>query len=129
MTDDNRSLASLISDLTEQGSTLIRTEARLLRTELSEKLSKVGTSAIEVLAGAICLLAALLVLLQALVIALANTGLGGGWASLIVGVAVAALGLFLIRNGKSGLDPHEMDPERTRRQLESDARVVKEQVR
>lgn len=129
MNDDSRSLASLIGDLTQQASTLIRTEAKLLRAELSEKMAKVGASAVEVLAGAICLLAALLVLLQALVIALANTGIGGGWASLIVGIAVAVLGLILLRNGSSGLAPKEMTPEKTLQQLENDARAVKEQVR
>lgn len=129
MNDDNRSLASLIGDLTEQGSALVRTEARLLRAELSEKLGKAGASAVEILGGAICLLAALLVLLQALVIALAETGLGGGWASLIVGVVVAILGVILLRAGKAGLDPEEMQPEKTRRQLESDAAMLKEQVK
>jgi hypothetical protein len=129
MTDENRSIASLIGDLTEQGSTLVRTEARLLRVEMGEKLSKFGTSAIEVLAGAICLLAALLVLLQALVIALANTGLGGGWASLIVGVVVAVLGLILVRTGRAGLDPGNLEPEKTKRQFERDVSTVKEQVK
>jgi hypothetical protein len=129
MNEDSRSLATLIGDLTEQASTLVRTEARLLRAELSEKFAKVGASAVEILGGAICLLAALMVLLQALVIALAETGLGGGWASLIVGVAVAVLGLILIRNGSAGLDPGEMAPEKTARQLQEDARTVKEQVK
>ena len=50
MNDDSRSLTTLVGDLAEQASTLIRTEARLLRTELSEKFSKMGTSAIEVVA-------------------------------------------------------------------------------
>ena len=84
---------------------------------------------LRVVAGAICLLAALMVLLQALVIALAETGLGGGWASLIVGVVVAVLGVILVRNGTAGLDPGELEPERTRRQLEADARTLKEQVK
>ena len=129
MSDDNRSLASLIADLATQGGTLVRTEARLLRTELSEKLSRVGASAVEILGGAICLLAALMVLLQALVIALAEAGLGGGWASLLVGVAVAALVLILLRAGKAGLQADEMLPEKTIHQVEQDAQVLKEQVR
>lgn len=129
MTEDNRNLASLIGDLTEQGSALIRTEAKLLRAELSEKISRFGASAVEVLAGAVCLLAALLVLLQALVIALAETGLGGGWASLIVGAAVAILGALLVKRGTGGLEPDELEPERTMRQLKRDVRTVKEQVK
>jgi hypothetical protein len=46
---ENRSLATLVGELTEQGGTLLRTEAKLLRAEISEKLAKAGASAIEVL--------------------------------------------------------------------------------
>ena len=65
---ENRSLATLVSDLAQQVTTLLQTEGRLLRTELSENARKAGAGAIEVLGGAICLMAALMVLLQALVI-------------------------------------------------------------
>ncbi len=127
--NDDRSLTTLVADLAAQGGTLVRTEAKLLRAELTEKLGKVGTSAVEILGGAICLLAALMVLLQALVIALANLGLGGGWASLLVGVAVAALGLVLIRAGRASLELEEIQPEKTMNQVQQDARVLREQVK
>ncbi len=92
----------------------MQTEGRLLRAELSEKMTKVGGLATEVLAGAICILAGLMVLLQALVIALANAGLGAGWASLLVGIVVAGLGAILIRNGTANFSAAELTPERTR---------------
>ncbi len=126
---ENRSLATLVGDLAQQANTLIQTEARLFRAEMSEKLEKAGASAVEVLAGAVCILAGLIVLLQALVIALANAGLGAGWSSLVVGLAVAILGAVLIKNGKSGISASELKPERTQNQLENDARVLKEQVK
>jgi hypothetical protein len=69
------------------------------------------------------------VLLQALVIGLANAGLGAGWSSLLVGVAVAILGVFLLRAGSSSLSPSELAPERTQEQFKRDARVVKDQIR
>lgn len=125
----DRSLATLIGDLTQQASTLVQTEGRLLRAELSEKMTKVGGLATEVLAGAICILAGLMVLLQALVIALANAGLGAGWASLLVGLVVAGLGAMLIRNGSANFTAAELAPHRTQNQLENDARVLKEQVK
>lgn len=125
----DRSLATLIGDLTQQASTLVQTEGRLLRAELSEKMTKVGGLATEVLAGAICVLAGLMVLLQALVIALANAGLGAGWASLLVGLVVAGLGAMLIRNGSANFTAAELAPQRTQNQLENDARVLKEQVK
>ena len=73
---DSRGVATLLSDLAQQVTTLLQTEARLLRAEMSEKFSNVGSGAVEILGGAVCLLAALIVLLQALVIALAEAGLG-----------------------------------------------------
>jgi hypothetical protein len=71
----------------------------------------------------------LIILLQALVIALAKAGLGAGWASLLVGVATAVVGVILLKTGTAGLNPSELEPERTRHQLENDARVLKEQLK
>ncbi|TPM07369.1 MULTISPECIES: phage holin family protein [unclassified Mesorhizobium] len=126
---DGRSLASLVSDLTLQVTTLLQTEARLLRAEISENVSKAGRGAVEVIGGAVCLLASLMVLLQALVIALAKAGLGAGWSSLLVGVVVAVLGVILLRTGMASIAPSELAPDRTQEQLKSDARVIKGQMR
>ncbi|RWO80376.1 phage holin family protein [Mesorhizobium sp.] len=128
-TQDNPSLTGLITDLAQNVTTLVQTEARLFRAELSEKLTKAGAGAAEVLGGAICLLAALLVLLQALVIALTRAGLGAGWSSLLVGVVVAVLGVILLRTGMASMAPSELTPDRTQEQLKRDASVIKEQVR
>src|SRR4029077_5104978 len=121
--------ATLLSDLAQQASTLVQTEIRLLRVELSEKIALMGTGGAEVLAGALCLLAALLILLQALVIALAKLGLGPGWASLLVGIVVAAIGAFLVRNGSAQLSPANLTPTRTQEQVTRDLRVAKEQLK
>ncbi|MGX9147952.1 phage holin family protein [Mesorhizobium sp. 128a] len=126
---EDRSLMTLIGDLSQQVVTLVQTEGRLLRTELSEKAEKAGAGAIEVLGGAICLLAALLVLLQALVIALSKTPLGPGWSSLVVGIIVAVLGVVLLKTGSANMKPSELTPDRTAAQLKSDARVIKDQVK
>ncbi|MER8464805.1 phage holin family protein [Mesorhizobium sp. M1396] len=128
-TQDNPSLATLVTDLTQHITTLVQTEAKLFRAELSEKLTKAGSGAGEVLGGAICLLAALLVLLQALVIALTQAGLGAGWSSLLVGVVVAVLGVILLRTGLASMAPSELAPDRTQEQLKRDANVIKGQVR
>lgn len=126
---ENRGLATLVSDLAQQVTMLLQTEGKLLRAELTENARKAGAGAIEVLGGAICLLAALMVLLQALVIALANAGLGAGWASLLVGVGVASIGMILLRTGSAALSPSELSPDRTQEQLKRDVRIVKDQIR
>ena len=125
---DGRGLGTLVSDLAQQLTTLLKTEGNLLRAEISENAKKAGAGAIEVLGGAILLLAALMVLLQALVIALAEAGLGAGWASLLVGVVVAVVGIILLKKGSAGLSPSELTPTRTAEQLKRDARVAKDQV-
>ncbi len=126
---DSRSLMTLVSDLAQQMTTLFQTEGKLFRAELYEKMAKVGAGAAEVLGGAICLLAALLILLQALVIALANAGLGAGWSSLLVGLLVAGLGMFLLKNGSDAVSSSNLTPDRTQTQLKRDAQVVKEQLK
>jgi hypothetical protein len=127
--NDGRGLITLVSDLAQQVTTLLQTESKLLRSEMTDKLRRLGAGAVEVLGGAICLLAALMVLLQALVIALANAGLGAGWSSLLVGVVVAVLGVFLLRSGAETMKPSELTPERTQEQFKRDVRVVKEQLK
>ena len=126
---DNRSVATLISDLIQQLSTLVQTEGRLLRSELTQSAHKAGAGAMEIAAGAILLLAALLVLLQALVVALANLGLGAGWSSLLVGVVVAAIGAILVKRGTTNMSPSELAPTRTADQLRKDANLAQEQTR
>jgi len=118
-----------VSDLADQASTLVRTEFRLLRTEMSEKFDQVKNGAIEVIAGSICLLVALMVLVQALIIALAEMGLGGGWASLLVGVVLAVFGYVMVKAGSSNMSAANLTPDRTQNQLSQDARAVKEQMR
>ncbi len=75
-------------------------------------------------AGGLLLVAALLVLLQALVLALSKV-MDPIWASLLVGLSVAAVGYLLIRAGKKALSPDALKPDRTARQLRKDAELIK----
>jgi len=105
---EDRSLGTLISDLVQQLSTLVQTEGKLLRSEVRESGRKVASGAIEVMAGAVMLIAALVILLEALVQALARTGMGPAWASLIVGIVVAVVGYFVVQRGAKNLSPEEL---------------------
>jgi xanthine/uracil permease len=121
---ESRTLPELVSQLTTDLATLVRKESELVRTELTEKLHTAGKAVGEIAAGGILLLAALLVLLQALVIALSKV-MDPLWASLLVGVAVAAIGVFLVRTGMKLMKPEHLKPDRTTRQLQKDAELVK----
>jgi hypothetical protein len=125
---DGRSVPELLTDLARSVPELVRQEGQLLRAELSDKFTQIQSGAGSVAAGALLLFAALLVLLQALVIALTEF-VGPGWAALIVGVVVAAVGAVLPKKGADQLKATSLMPERTTNQLQQDKELVKEQVR
>ena len=138
-TTDTRTVPQLLSDLARELTTLFRKEGQLIRAELSEKTSQLAVGLGEAAAGAICLLVALNVLAGALVVAIArigaeaadpaipDTGIGLGWASLIVGVLLAAVGAFLLKRAAANMS--HLTPERSVNQVSQDASLVKEQVR
>lgn len=121
---DPRTLPELVSQLTTDLATLVRQESELVRTEMGEKLEALGKGAGEILAGGIFVLAALGVLLAALVAGLAEY-MHPAFAALLVGVAVAAVGILLIRGGLKALKPSSLAPTRSARQLRKDAQLVK----
>lgn len=127
-TQDPRSLPQLLSALTTDLATLVRKEGELVRAEVSEKLHHTARAGGEIAAGGVFLLAALMVLLQALILALSKV-MDPLWASIIVGVAVGAGGYLLVKTGMKMMQPANMRPERTVRQLGKDAQLVKEQVK
>ena len=124
---DPRSVPQLLADLMNEATTLFRKETKLLRVELSEKITQLQIGAGSALAGAICLLVALNILAGALVIALTEF-MGAGWAALLVGVVIAAIGVILLKKGASDLSPSGLAPTKTMHQVERDAALVKEQV-
>jgi len=139
-TADTRSVPQLLSDLARELTTLFRKEGQLIRAELSEKASQLVVGLGEAAAGAICLLVSLNVLAGALVVAIArigsnhaadpaiqDSGIGLGWASLIVGVLLAVIGAILLKRGASNMS--NLTPERSVNQVSQDANLVKEQVR
>lgn len=122
------SFSELISDLGRDVSSLLSKEANLLRAEVNEKFSMIQTAGGSLAAAGICLLASLLILLQALIVALTNLGLGAGWSSLLVGIVIGAIGLYLLQNGRS-LMGEGIIPKRTQSQVQRDAEMLKEQVK
>jgi uncharacterized membrane protein YqjE len=125
---DQRSIPQLLSAFTHDFTTLIRKESELVRAEFAEKLKQLARGGSELAGGAILLNAALLVLLQALVLGLSKL-MDPAWAAVLVGVVVAIVGVVLLRAGMKASRPSSLTPERTTRQLEKDAQLVKEQVR
>ncbi|MEX6506354.1 phage holin family protein [Jiella sp. M17.18] len=127
---DTRSVPDLLIDLLKETRELISTEGQLVRAEISDKIRQVEMGGGSIAAGAICLLVSLITLAAALVAAIAQIGdMGAGWAALIVGVVLAAIGAALLAKGRSDLRPDNLMPNRTAHELREDSRLVKEQTR
>lgn len=127
---ETKSVPDLLGDLMRETNELFRTEGRLIRSEISDKITQLQVGGGSIAAGAICLLVALNVLAAALVVAVANIAdMGAGWAALIVGVVIAAVGAMLLAKGRKDLDPANLTPGHTAQQLRKDGQLVKEQAR
>lgn len=125
---DPRSIPELISTLTGDLANLVRKEGELVRTEVSEKIHQTAKAGQTLSIGAALLLGAFLVLLQALVLALSKF-MDPLWASILVGIVVGLVGYSLIKGALKQVQPAQLAPDRSARQLQKDAQFVKEQVR
>ena len=128
MSMNDRSLRSLTGNLIDDITRLIRKELRLAQVEAGEKASQIQTGVISIAAGMLLALAALLILLQALVLGLAKV-MSVLSASIIVGVAVAAVALVLVRVGQAKLKATSLVPERTVSAVRADKDMILERAR
>jgi hypothetical protein len=127
--DHARSVPEIFIDVVNQVTTLMRKEGQLARAELSEKVSQIGAGLGLVIGGAVLIMPGLVVLLEAGVAALQSTGLAAHWAALIVGGAVAVVGLVLVAVGATRFKAKNLVPTKTIEQLQRDAAVAKDQMR
>jgi hypothetical protein len=129
VSNPQRNVPEIISDLFSQLATLVRKETLLARTEISENVAGVGRSLGLIIGGAVLLIPALVILLQAATAGLTEGyGLKSYWSALIVGGAVLIIGLILLLAGSSRLKIENMMPNRTVHQLRRDASVAQQQV-
>jgi hypothetical protein len=129
---NDKSLATLFSDLTRDTVELVRQEIALARAELSQKVSTAQGAIASMAVGAAVILAGLFLLLQALVqgVALLLPPDMAPWlAPLLVGAIVAVIGYAMLKAGKSKLDPENLTPHRTMDSLRRDKAVVQEKAR
>ena len=120
-TSPGSSIASLLRDLRDETTTLLRQEVALAKTELSEKASHVASNAIQIAIGGFVAYAGAIVLLFGLADLLAtiltSVGLEAGtaiWLSrALVGVIVALIGWFMLVKAKKALSTESLVPEKT----------------
>jgi xanthine/uracil permease len=131
-TRDDRSIGMLVSELSQETTTLLQQEIALAKTEMSEKVSQVSTALVRLALGGLVLFAGLLVLLDALVYGLSEImppDLTPWLPALLVGIVVAIIGAILLQKGRSNLQTSSLMPQRTATSLQRDTTMVKEQVR
>jgi len=123
--EHDRPLKDLFVELWENTEHLVRQELKLAGAELDVKIKEVKKDLIAgALAGAF-LVTALLTLVAALVLLLSEA-IAPWLSALIVGGALAVAGYALLRRAREGLNPQELAPDRTARNLKRDVEVFKE---
>jgi hypothetical protein len=127
----DKSLPSLLSDLTRDVVDLVRQEIALARVELSSKIGTAQTALISVAIGAAILLAGLFILLQAVVkgVEMILPPEVAPWlAPLLVGLAVSGIGYVMLKGGTSKLTADNLMPHKTMDSLTRDKNMVEEKM-
>lgn len=129
LSDDTRTITSLVGDAVEQLGKLMQNEVQLAKAELSEKAARAGMGAAYLGAAAILTIPVLVVLLVSLALWLGQMGLSPPLAHLLAAAVGAAVAVVLALLGKSYLTPANLTPKVTMRQVERDVAAAKELTR
>lgn len=133
---DERSLASLLKELRDEGTRLLRQEVALAKAEIGEKIDVYRRGLIALGIGVALMLAALLPLVETLVRGLTvlledAVGLETAvWlAPLIIAVVVGAIGYAVLRAGTRTVSEEDVVPHRTMDSLQEDKRWAEQKGR
>lgn len=125
---DDRSLSTLVSELFNEATTLLRKGVELARAEMSEKVSQATNGASSLAVGGAIAYAGLLFLLLALTLVLSRW-MADWLAALIVGAVVVVIGLILLAVGRRKLRAGRLVPERTLATLQDDSQWARQRLR
>lgn len=128
MRDNGPGVLHAAGETISRASELVQLELRLFRAELAEKATMVKAGLAFVVAGAVLLTAALFLILQAVVLQLVQAGLSPAGATILVAAACVAIGMVLIVTGRKKLEPDQLTPDRTLRDIHRDSTLVKEKL-
>ncbi|HZM38055.1 MAG TPA: phage holin family protein [Acidimicrobiales bacterium] len=124
----DQSLGELFGTLTSDLSELVRSEMELARVEIREEAAKAGRAAGLLGAGGLIAYLGLGLLAMAAAWGLAEV-VDAGWAFLIVGLVIAAIGVVVLMKGRDRLREVRPVPEETVETLKEDARWARAQVK
>ena len=124
-----RSIAELFGQLSQDMTLLVRQEIQLARSEMSEKLSRFTANLISVAAGGFVAYVGALALVAALILALNDLAGISPWVSaLIVGAVLAIVGYAMLRRGLGELKRVDLAPRRTVENIKDDVQAIRNDV-
>jgi hypothetical protein len=121
------SLGELFADLTREMTTLVRQEVRLATTEIGQRTSQIGRNVAFLAAGGAVAYAGFLAVVAAVILQLA-TFIPWWLSALIVGIAIAVAGYFLIQKGIEALKELDLTPRQTIRTIKEDVEWARHQT-
>lgn len=126
-----RSVVTLLHDLVEESTTLVRDEFKLAKIEIGEMVAGIGKGTALVAIGAMLALLGTLALLTGIVLIIGDQWLPADlyWvAALLVLVITGGLAAWLAKRGMSLLSPSELAPKETVTTLREDKTWLKQQL-
>lgn len=122
----DRSLAELLSDLSDGTAQLVRQEIRLARTETFESITKLKDGSVWVGGGVGLALGGAGALVAFLILVLAQALGGRTWlAALIVAVVLGLVGLLCLKHGMRALSATQLAPHETATSIKETAEWLK----
>jgi len=125
---DPRTIKSLLNELAEETTDLVRQEAALARAETNEKLHLASRAVIFLVIRGAVAIAGLFYVLDAVVYGLARLMPGEYrlWlAALIVGLVVSAIGFVLLKKAQKDLKPNRLTPKRSAESIQRDVQLAR----
>ncbi|WP_164104048.1 phage holin family protein [Candidatus Laterigemmans baculatus] len=133
--DSAAGIGTLLKELRDETTLLVRQEIALARTEMSERISKIGRNAAYLASGTQVAFAGLIFVLLAITAGIyvafvaADMEYHGMWiAPLIVGCVVSLIGLMLVMKGKNAIQSTSPLPERTIETMKENKEWIREKV-
>lgn len=129
--DGRRGIATLLRELAEGGTTLVRNEVRIARLEIAEVARAVGAGTGFVALGGVLALLGGLSLLTGFVLLIGDQWLPRDlyWvAALIFVIITGAIALFFVNKGRRHLTPQQLTPDQTVATLKEDKEWLKRQL-
>jgi hypothetical protein len=129
-------IGSLLSDLRDESTTLLRQEIALAKAELNEKAARIGKSAMEIAAGGALAYAGLIVLLIGIALLVSRILVGfdvnpetAVWLGpTLVGMIVAIVGGVMLSKAKNAMSGDKLFPRETVESLKEDKRWVQSKL-